>query len=236
MTSHWLLVTLLVAAGSTVQATHHPEIYLLDQQCSQLIDVHLDVRIQMSPDAILPANSYCSLSLRPASGTALIAIFRSFDLDPKYRNTTDSCQVESLQLMWPGGNYFDRGYCGSGPPQGQYLLGNLGTVGYTTWNFSDIAALQFDLLVTEIFYKSSTCPNQTFDCRRQNLCVDRQLTCNGLNDCGNNLDEVDGCQHTAAIVTGAVIGAVGILLIIACFLLLLRRRGRLSGVSYIRYP
>ncbi|CAL1533354.1 unnamed protein product [Lymnaea stagnalis] len=167
-------------------ATLYPTVLHLDQLCGKTVTVNGDVRLAISEKTYLPSNTFCALTLKPDKGTALVANFRKFSIDPKYRNSIDECQVEAVQLTWPGGDYFgDRGYCGSGRPGDQYMLGNLGTLSYTTWNGIHILTADVDLLVSEIFYKTDVCPKGTFDCGIDSLCIDEDLTCNGYKDCGN---------------------------------------------------
>ncbi|XP_059150786.1 uncharacterized protein LOC131937406 [Physella acuta] len=230
-----LLTTLTACILCVGQATRYPLSYTLDAYCGTTIRVSGDVLIRLSYSTYLPADRTCSITLLPSSGDGLVASVDTYSLN--YLYSTSQCLYEAIQLgsadvpqIW--GPY---GYCKSYRPTAKYSLGRYGTYSYKTGKYSFIETGDIKLLVTETFSRNATgyCASGQFDCERQNICISRSLTCNGYDDCGNDLDETDGCSLPPGIIGGIAAGIfVFIVLVIVISFFIRRQRYRAVYVQY----
>lgn len=237
-------LVILVCLLSTALAKFYPYTYYLDQFCGTTIFVDKEVRVKLSQTNYLYPNKQCGMTFRPSSGSRLVATFLNYSMPSDYINTEGVCNYESIQLTQESSLYFGyRGYCGSYKPTGQYDVHSYTTFSFQVWqNLMYVTPAIVDLLITEVFdkYDQNTCPYKTFDCQRSGICIDELLTCNGYDDCGNNLDETVGCRDGNLDVTpylGAIIGGsaglIVLVIVITVTVIVCRRRGGKSAYFQI---
>ncbi|KAH9510045.1 hypothetical protein Btru_043369 [Bulinus truncatus] len=215
-----LLLVISACVLSMVSGQSYPANYDLLQYCGATIYVSNDVRVSISSLNILIANQVCTITFRPLSGDRLVASFLKYNLSSySYYDDYGNCLDESIQLTGNGSNKFGlHGYCGQNIPMGQYGLDQVATISKVQ-SLSEVRLSQM----------ASTC-------------IDKQLTCNGYDDCGNNLDEKQGCHypdpHIDVDVNIAAIvgGSVGLIVLISAIVItVVVCRGRRGKADYIQY-
>jgi hypothetical protein len=194
------VLTVLVVIGiRSSLGTHYPSIYYVYGNCDQTIEVRGDVRIQLASTAYLPSGIYCALAFQISTGHDLTAKFLSYNMSSNYTSETGNCPYESIQLydvyQQPQLSR-DGDYCSSQKPNATYYIGASGKLRFATGFPSNIQTAVVDILISEITLKkdftNSTCPSSLFDCGNGH-CISKDITCNGFDDCGNNVDEENGC-------------------------------------------
>ncbi|KAH9510048.1 hypothetical protein Btru_043374 [Bulinus truncatus] len=223
-----LLKMLLLTIAFTVlsiccEATRFPITVFADQLCFHgVFLVEGDVIVMVSKNLTLQPNTKCSIQLQSYTGNSLMASIRSYHMDDSYTHSLD-CQYESVQLGSKVNPHLlgPLGYCKSDRPTGQYYIGENGTFSYVAGPYSPLSTPHVELLVSEVTIKDTShgCPSGSFDCDQFNMCIDRQLTCNGYNDCGNNRDEDIECKLTPGVIAGIVIGGIIFILIVVALAL-----------------
>lgn len=205
---------------SLTGAKHYPRVENLNNNCGNTVIVDGDAIIKIYK---FFQTSDCRVTLESRNGGDLVASFRNYDIDnvrsfigflshcPEYVQLTRLTPSSYVNLLEEGR------YCKIYKPSGHYELGKRGTFEYSTQDWTLYSSLRAELLVTEVFKKTSSseeCPAGKFDCERSNICVDDSLKCNGYDDCGNDRDEIEGCGLTTGIIVGIVIGAAAFIAII----------------------
>uniref|UniRef100_A0A2C9KWQ8 CUB domain-containing protein n=2 Tax=Biomphalaria glabrata TaxID=6526 RepID=A0A2C9KWQ8_BIOGL len=223
---------------ASMTATKFPMTIYADELCYHgVFLVDGDVIIMVSKNPTLPANTRCSIQMQAGTAKSLVASIRSYHMDSSYTHSMD-CQYESIQLETANNTKMlgPLGYCKSEKPAGQYILGETGYFSYVAGPYSPLSTPFVELLVSEVYIKNDSqgCSNGFFNCDRQNICVDNQLTCNGYNDCGNDRDEDINCKLTAGVIAGIVVGGVIFILIIV-ILGALHYRHRKMRLGYIQH-
>ncbi|XP_076057594.1 low-density lipoprotein receptor domain containing lost and found isoform X2 [Oratosquilla oratoria] len=98
-------------------------------------------------------------------------------------------------------------------------LQNVGTI-YTRTNHVTLKYITdqwgpttdgFKLLITAFKDKKHTCMN--FRCKTTNFCIERDLTCDGVNHCGDGSDESTSLARCPSAPLGAILGLSGTLLV-----------------------
>ncbi|CAL1533356.1 unnamed protein product [Lymnaea stagnalis] len=241
--SRTINLLILVCFLTTAAAKFYPFTYYLDQYCGTTIYVSQEIRVRLSQQTYLYPNKECGMTFRPSAGNKLVATFLNYSMPSDYVDASGICNYESIQLTQESALYFGyRGYCGWTKPNGQYDLHDYTTFSFQVWQNMYVNTAQVDLLITEVFNKDyqNSCPYNTFDCQRSGICIDQDLTCNGYDDCGNNLDETLGCRtpsldvkpYLGAIIGGSA-GLVVLVVVIVVTVVVCRRRGGKSAYIQI---
>ncbi|XP_046333612.2 low-density lipoprotein receptor-related protein 12-like isoform X1 [Haliotis rufescens] len=187
-----------------------PTVYYLDDECNKTTRMTKDVRFQLTlhPNVHLRYNWLCTSTVKTdVAGDLLLVGVRSLNTV-----STSSCTQNSLTIMDTDKETALNGMhgeCGSTMSNRSYTTqGDAVTLKFRTDDTTQIG--QFDILVTSFNMAiNHTCLSSRYLCNN-NRCINKFLTCNGFDDCGDDSDEIDGCSDTisGAAITGIVVGVL----------------------------
>ncbi|XP_012934626.1 uncharacterized protein LOC106011028 [Aplysia californica] len=201
----------LLSATIIPASSVYPVTVQLNDGSSCGLEVNLflysDLLVTMRPGKIPNGNYSCSLTVKGVyfiypQVVKMRARFRSYSMNSSYRNQCEhGNNIQSIEIISPNGTGLPP-FCGKIKPSGFFDLEQYAEIRVSSTrrygHDSSIDAPQFDILITPIVIrsklKSETCPTKDYiDCKLDDACLPRSLVCNGVDDCGNGVDET-GCS------------------------------------------
>ncbi|XP_071087822.1 uncharacterized protein [Haliotis cracherodii] len=187
-----------------------PTVYYLDDECNKTISMTKDVRFQLTlyPNVHLRYNWLCTSTVKTdVAADCLLVGVRNLNTA-----STSNCIQNSLTIMDTNKETALNGIhgeCGSTVSNRSYTTrGDAVTLKFRTDDTTQFG--QFDILVTSFNMAiNHTCSSSRYLCNN-NRCINKFLTCNGFDDCGDDSDEIDGCSDiiSGAAIAGIVVGVL----------------------------
>ncbi|XP_067651859.1 neuropilin and tolloid-like protein 2 [Haliotis asinina] len=204
---------LVLAAGmaSTLSVDFFPA------KCNRSVTVLTSHQLESSVGLHYSNDVSCTYTVTVAANKRVFAKFQRFDFEKKhngsctdYVNLYDGNDVSQTRLN-------ANPLCGTVLPSNAMSSGNSITVSFVT--DSTGIGRGFALLFTAVY--NGTCASGDFSCNNS-FCIDSDLQCNGLDQCGDNSDEAActaedlllryGKDH-APLIAGVVLGVLALTVI-----------------------